>query len=109
MKYEANTALYCPPSPTREGIAAGREILVASREAADAYQKYLAAGADRGDAKLARDPNYARLLRAGQMIRRAGGEASVQEAIRLITQVVPGGSAAHFDRLWCGLFPQAEG
>lgn len=83
-------------------------MLKACREAAEAYQKHLAGGASRPDAELARDPDYAVLLRAGLTIRRLGGEGCVEDAIRLVTELVPGGSARDFDRLWCGLFPQAE-
>lgn len=108
MKFEARTAFYCPTPPSREDAAAARSILKACREAAGAYRKHLAAGAGRPDAELARDPAYATLLRAGQTIRRLGGEGCVEEAIEFVTELVPGGSARDFDRLWCGLFPQAE-
>jgi hypothetical protein len=78
-------------------------FLVAWENAAISYERLLATGLAQGDHELAKDQNYARLLKAGQCILWIGGHRATIHAARLIARQVPGGSAEHFDRLWCGL------
>lgn len=81
-------------------------FLVAWENAAISYERLLATGLAQGDHELAKDQNYARLLKAGQCILWIGGHRATAHAARLIARQVPDGSAEHFDRLWCGLMPQ---
>lgn len=84
-------------------------FLVAWEDAANSYERLLAAGLAQSDHELARDQDYARLLNAGQCILWIGGHRATAQAARLIARQVPEGSAEHFDRLWCGLMPQGSG
>jgi hypothetical protein len=84
-------------------------FLVALEDAAISYERLLATGLAQSDHELARDQNYARLLKAGQCILWIGGHRATAPAARLIAKQVPEGSAEHFDRLWCGLMPQGSG
>ncbi|MFZ1511015.1 MAG: hypothetical protein WAT35_05240 [Tabrizicola sp.] len=83
-------------------------FLIAWENAAMSYERLLATGLAQGDHELARDQNYARLLKAGQSILWIGGHRATAHAARLIARQVPEGSAEHFDRLWCGLMPQGS-
>lgn len=80
-------------------------FLVAWEDAAVSYEHLLTTGLAQGDRELARDQNYTRLLKAGQCIYWIGGQRATTNAARLIARQVSGGSAEHFDRLWCGLLP----
>jgi hypothetical protein len=103
MRYEAKPALWSKSSLTvLDGSGDG--LLASFSEAVDAYRALLASGVSRSDIELARDPDYERLLRAGQAIHRAGGEKNVLGAVLLLAGLVPGGAETHFDRLWCGMF-----
>jgi hypothetical protein len=84
-------------------------FLVAWENAAISYERLLATGLAQGDHELAKDQNYARLLKAGQCILWIGGHRATAHAARLIAKQVPDGSAEHFDRLWCGLMPKGSG
>jgi hypothetical protein len=84
-------------------------FLVAWEDAAISYERLLAIGLAQSDRELARDQNYARLLKAGQCILWIGGHRATAHAARLIARQVPHGSAEHFDRLWGGLMPQGSG
>ena len=84
-------------------------FLVAWENAAISYERLLATGLAQSDHELARDHNYARLLKAGQCILWIGGHRATAHAARLIARQAPEGSTEHFDRLWCGLMPQGSG
>jgi hypothetical protein len=84
-------------------------FLVAWEDAAISYERLLETGLAQSDYELARDHNYARLLKAGQCILWIGGHRATAHAARLIARQVPEGSTEHFDRLWCGLMPQGSG
>jgi hypothetical protein len=84
-------------------------FLVAWEEAAISYERLLATGLAQGEHELARDQNYARLLKAGQCIQWIGGQRATAHAARLIAKQFPKGAAEHFERLWCGLMPQGSG
>lgn len=85
------------------------KFLIALEDAAISYERLLATGLAKGDRELARDQNYARLLKAGQCILWIGGHQATAHAARVIARQVPEGSAEHFDRLWCGLLSQGSG
>lgn len=96
------------PTTDTAGSAAADLVatfLVAWENAAISYERLLATGLAQSDHELARDQNYARLLKAGQCILWIGGHRATELAARLIARQVPDGSVEHFDRLWCGLMP----
>jgi hypothetical protein len=80
-------------------------FLVAWEEAVSSYGHLLSKGLASEDPVLARDYNYARLLKAGQSIHWVGGANAVKNVARVIARQFPDGSLDHFDRLWCGLLP----
>lgn len=82
-------------------------FLDAWEEALKAYEHLLPCGVQMDDVSLARDPNYARLLRAGRAIRWVGGEAAALRVARVLAQQTPDGEFHHFKRLWRGLIPDA--
>lgn len=84
------------------------KFLVAWENAAISYERLLATGLAQGDHELAKDQDYARLLKAGQCILWIGGHRATAHAARLIARQVPDGSPEHFDRLWCGLMQQGS-
>lgn len=83
-------------------------FLAAWEEAITSYERLIEGGIARDDAGLARDTNYARLLKAGQTICWIGGASAVRSAARLVARQIPGGEIGHFDRLWAGLLPQNQ-
>lgn len=70
-----------------------------------AYEKLILRGLNRSDRALAKDPDYARLLRAGQKIHMLGGQDALLSIARRLGRSVDDGSACHFERLWQGLLP----
>jgi hypothetical protein len=81
-------------------------FLVAWEEAVTSYGLLVSKGIAADDPILARDYNYARLLKAGQSIHWVGGAGAVKTAAQMIARQVPCGALEHFDRLWCGLLPK---
>lgn len=98
-----------PTSPP-ENIAADlvAVFMAAWEEAFLTYARVVANGVAAEDSDLARNPDYRRLLRAGQTIRWIGGAEAAFRAARLIAQQVPDGDVAHFERLWSGLLPETR-
>jgi hypothetical protein len=83
-------------------------FLAAWEESIISYERLLDGGIVRDDAGLARDMNYARLLKAGRTICWIGGTSAVRSAARLIGRQIPSGDVQHFDRLWAGLMPDDQ-
>lgn len=84
-------------------------FLVAWETAVISYERLLESGISRSDHDLARDRNYARLLKSGQCIMWIGGHRATVHAARLIARQVPEGSMEHFKRLWDGLLSEENG
>lgn len=83
------------------------EFLSAWETAREAYGRVLQAGADRSDHSLARDPEYRKLLSAGQSLHKLGGAAAVRATTDALTKCYGTASRANLDRLWDGIVPQS--